>query len=892
MPESNKARGAVDWPARQTSNAGPDPRFERITRTARRLLGMPIAYVSVMEGESQWFKSQQGLEAAALPQCLAFCAQTMGCDAPFIVEDAAADPLGKAPYIRFYAGAALHDSTGLRIGTIAVLDRIARTLSADQLDILRDLAQWAESEFDNPDMRQALLVAQENESRLNAMVDSVSDGIITLDQYGLIASLNRAATRIFGFQPEEVIGQNIKVLMPTSYHQAHDGYLQNFRDTGKTRVIGMDRAVTGQRKDGSLFAMELTVNEMWLNGHRGFAGIIRDITARRENERKLSESSALLQTVMSSTSSFVYVRDLAGRFLYVNKEYENVFGFACGEVIGKTLEEVFPADLAASNRAKDRAVTSGDPSLRLEDEVQIDDSNRTFLVVRSPLLNEHGEVYGACGVGTDITQRKQAEHIKNEFISTVSHELRTPLTSIRGSLGLLTGGVLGEMPERAKSLLAIANNNCERLVRLINDILDIEKIESGNMRFDIVTQPLLPLVKQAVDAVQDFAAQFQVKLELPSNTADALVAVDADRIVQVIINLLSNAAKFSPAGSSVQVRLARLPGFMRLSVIDHGQGIEQKFRERIFQKFAQADSSDTRQKGGTGLGLSISRAIVERHHGSIDFNSAPDADTEFYFELPLVAGAVGGATSHGRILICEDDRDIARLLGLMLSQAGLSSDIAYDAEQARRLLADGHYEAMTLDLALPREDGLSLLRWMRGQEGTRNLPVIIVSARAEEGRKKLTGGAVGIIDWIPKPIDETRLLATLREIVHGYKDNAPRVLHVEDDPDLVKVVSTMLEPDFTVEHAATLAEARRKLATECFNLILLDLLLPDGHGSELLGTLPRLNAATPVVIFSVEEANQPMIDSVRAALVKSRTSNEQLLAILHELIRQSHAGEG
>jgi DNA-binding response OmpR family regulator len=136
------------------------------------------------------------------------------------------------------------------------------------------------------------------------------------------------------------------------------------------------------------------------------------------------------------------------------------------------------------------------------------------------------------------------------------------------------------------------------------------------------------------------------------------------------------------------------------------------------------------------------------------------------------------------------------------------------------------------------------------------------------------------------------LLATLREIVHGYKDNAPRVLHVEDDPDLVKVVSTMLEPDFTVEHAATLAEARRKLATECFNLILLDLLLPDGHGSELLGTLPRLNAATPVVIFSVEEANQPMIDSVRAALVKSRTSNEQLLAILHELIRQSHAGKG
>jgi signal transduction histidine kinase len=301
-------------------------------------------------------------------------------------------------------------------------------------------------------------------------------------------------------------------LMPSRYHEAHDGYLKNFRDTGKTRVIGQDREVTGQRKDGSLFPMELSVNEMWLHGRRGFAGIIRD-----------------------------------------------------------------------------------------------------------------------------VTERMRMEKIKNEFISTVSHELRTPLTSIRGSLGLLTGGVMGEIPERAQCLLSIANANCERLVRLVNDILDMEKMESGHMHFRLVTQRMLPLVEEACAATRDFAAQYQVSFELQADAPNASVTVDGDRIVQVIVNLLSNAAKFSPPGGKVQLRLTRSAQSLRLSVIDQGEGIEESFRERVFLKFAQADSSDTRQKGGTGLGLPISRAIIERHHGRIDFNSAPGMGSEFYFEVPLAA---------------------------------------------------------------------------------------------------------------------------------------------------------------------------------------------------------------------------------------------------------------
>ncbi|GAB3542383.1 hypothetical protein GCM10027343_14250 [Noviherbaspirillum agri] len=866
-------------------------RLDRLVRHAQRASGASIAFLAMGRADEPHVVAQQELGAAELQYCRTFCACTPDGEAPLIVENAADDPrFSSLPHatgaarLCFYAGWPLMDRDGRRLGTLAVLDPSPRTLDAGEREALHDLALWASSELDRQALRRSLTAAREHQSRLHTVIHNMAEGIITLNGHGQIVSMNRAAMRIFGYEPEEVIGLSINKLMPSKYHMTHDGYLQKFRDTGKTRVIGLDREVTGRRKDGSEFAMAITVNEMWLNGQRGFAGIVRDVSEHRDNQRKLRETSALLQAVMSSTAAFVYVRDLEGRFMFINKEYERVFNVTSEQVLGKTLDEVFPAAVAQHNREKDHAVLEGGDSSRLEDELRLENGRHTFLVVRKPLVNERGEVYGVCGAGTDITLRKQAEQFKNEFISTVSHELRTPLTSIRGSLGLLIGGVAGAMPERAKTLIDIAHNNCERLVRLINDILDIEKIESGHMRFDMSRQHLLPLVEQAMAATRDYAAQFDVTFALQADAADAVVNADGDRIVQVIVNLLSNAAKFSPQGACVQLQLAHHAGGVRLSVIDRGPGIAEEFRPRIFQKFAQADSSNTRQKGGTGLGLSISRAIIERHRGSIGFRSMPGEGTAFHFDLPLSATGDSSAPQPGCVLVCEDDPDIARLLAMMLQQAGMRSDIVHDAVQARRRLTEGDYAAMTLDLSLPREDGLSLLRWIREQDKTRDLPVVVVSARAEEGRKTLTGGAVGIVDWIPKPIDEGRLVSALHNAIRSARDGAPRVLYVEDDHDLKQVVAALLEPAYSLEHASTLAEAQEKLSVECFSLILLDLHLADGDGLELLGSLPARNAATPVVVFSAEEADRATIDQVRAVLVKSRTSNEQLLAVLQELM--------
>ena len=358
--------------------------------------------------------------------------------------------------------------------------------------------------------------------------------------------------------------------------------------------------------------------------------------SQRESERKLRENMSLIQAVMDSTGSYVHVRDLKGCFLYVNKEYEKVFRLSRESLIGKSIEDIFPPDLAQQYRTNERTVMQTGMVLRTEVAVMQEDGLHTYLVVRSPLFNEIGEVYGACGVGTDITEHKKIEQMKNEFISTVSHELRTPLTSICGSLDLLVSGMVEGVPVHVRSLLEIANNNCERLVRLINDILDIEKIESGGMRFQMVAQRMLPLVEQAIAATQPYAEQFRVNLTLQPDAENCHVMADADRMIQVIVNLLSNAAKFSPAGAEVEIRLTQASDQVRLTVTDHGEGIPKGFHARIFHNLAQADASDTREKGGTGLGLSISKAIVEEHNGRIGFHSEPGYGAEFYVELPSV----------------------------------------------------------------------------------------------------------------------------------------------------------------------------------------------------------------------------------------------------------------
>lgn len=224
---------------------------------------------------------------------------------------------------------------------------------------------------------------------------------------------------------------------------------------------------------------------------------------------------------------------------------------------------------------------------------------------------------------------------KNEFISTVSHELRTPLTSIRGALALVVSGAAGQLPDKAKELLAVAHRNSERLVHIVNDILDAEKVEAGKMRVNMQTVPVLPFLEQAIAYNEPYAKKFGARFTLQEAPADAIIMADPDRLMQVMSNLLSNAAKFSPPGRDTLVRAREQDGQLVIDVQDFGPGIPEEFIPHVFEKFAQARNTSAPRHEGTGLGLNLSRQLVELMQGQISFTTQPGRGTTFHIFLPL-----------------------------------------------------------------------------------------------------------------------------------------------------------------------------------------------------------------------------------------------------------------
>ncbi len=610
--------------------------------------------------------------------------------------------------------------------------------------------------------------------RLSAVIDNVVDGIITIDAVGNIESFNRAAKIIFGYSEAEVIGKNVKMLMPDPYQREHDGYLDNHNKTGEKKIIGIGREVVGKRKDNSTFPMELAVSEISLDKVKHFVGIVRD-----------------------------------------------------------------------------------------------------------------------------ITERKRIEQMQKEFISTVSHELRTPLTSISGSLGLVLGGVTGTLPEKAKELLNIANNNSDRLIHLINDILDIEKMSAGKMQFDFNVVDIIPVISQAIDANRGYGEKLKVVFTFNSSSSTPLmVRVDEKRIEQVMSNLLSNAAKYSPADEQVVITLEALEQEVRISVHDQGKGIPEEFKSKIFSKFAQADSSDTRQKGGTGLGLNITKAIVEQHQGQVDFHCEQGQGTTFSVTLPLwqeekllpsLSGNPDNVDQKPLILIIEDDKDVSRLLAMMIEKSNYRCHQAYDYQQAKDLIAANQYDVVTLDLVIPGGDGLSLLQELRNEDATRKLPVIVVSAPNSDNENIQASDGLEIIDWIEKPINPERLINSIHASLATSVPKKSRILHVEDDPDITMIVSSLLSDDYQMQQASTLAQARQLIDKEKFDLVLLDVGLPDGSGLDLLNQLNNNDYNIPVVIFSAQDIPESVARQVTATLTKSKTDNDKLIQQIHAVINRKNS---
>ncbi|GAA0620528.1 hypothetical protein GCM10009422_15230 [Brevundimonas kwangchunensis] len=485
----------------------------------------------------------------------------------------------------------------------------------------------------------------------------------------------------------------------------------------------------------------------------------------------------------------------------------------------------------------------------------------------------------------DISERRRVEEMKQQFVSTVSHELRTPLTSIAGSLGLLAGGAAGELGDKAGRLIGIAQANSQRLVRLINDILDIEKAESGQMTLDMSELDLRQIAERSIDSVRGFADGLGVSLTLQEGPI-AQVRGDEDRLIQVVVNLLSNAAKFSPTGGAVSISVQPETRIARLSVSDQGPGIPDEFRSRIFSKFAQADSSDTRAKSGTGLGLAIAREIAERHGGRLWFESAAGEGATFHLDLPLsLETTVETTTERPRLLIVEDDPDAAEILRAMLDQDGFTADVVPTAREALTAVRDNGYDAVLVDLQLPDANGIGLIRALRAQAATRDIPVVVVSADIARGLAR--GRSLEVVDWLEKPFDQTRLRSAVTGILQRLETRRPTILHVDDDVDILSVTASALAGAADIIPATSLSEARQKLADIHPDLVILDLGLPDGSGLELLSDLEdETGKTTPVVVYSAQEMDAALGHKVEAVLVKSRTSLANLARTVRRLTQK------
>ncbi len=377
---------------------------------------------------------------------------------------------------------------------------------------------------------------------------------------------------------------------------------------------------------------------------------------------------------------------------------------------------------------------------------------------------------------------RRSERVKDEFVSVVGHELRTPLTSIRGSLGLLAGGLVGELPQEAANMVALAMDNTDRLVRLVNDILDIERMDSGRLPLQRAPVGVGELVRHSVQALQGTAQDAGVRLHVDIQELE--VCADADRIVQTLVNLLSNAIKFSPRESSVTVEVSEGDGCARFSLTDSGRGIPPDQLEAIFERFNQVDVTDAREKGGSGLGLAIARGIVGSHGGRLWAESSPGAGSTFLLHAPAcgrarsllgrrahAAGAERGATGGGtrmspRLLLVEDDESIRTIAHMSLERiGGWSVAEAASGEDALRVLAGGEkFDAVVMDVMMPGLDGPATLRRLREDALLTDTPVVFLTAKAQRAERERLN-ALGAAGVIAKPFDPLRLADELAQML-------------------------------------------------------------------------------------------------------------------------------
>ncbi|ESA35723.1 pas domain s-box [Leptolyngbya sp. Heron Island J] len=613
-------------------------------------------------------------------------------------------------------------------------------------------------------------------------------------------------------------------------------------------------------------------------------------------EAALRESEARFRTVANSAPVLLWMTDANKRYTFLNQTWLTFTGRSLEHERGNGWDEgIHPDD---RDRCLATYANAFDTRRMFEMEYRLrrhDGQYRWLLTRGIPRFSPDGSFAGYIGTCIDISDRHDVEKLKDEFISVVNHELRTPLTSILGSLDLLASGVLNSKPEKGQRMLQIAANNADRLVRLINDMLDIERIESGKMTLNKQVCDGAELMSTAVDEIRSLATQADIQLSV--TPLPVRVWADPDRILQVFTNLLSNAIKFSSPGDTVELtatieagqatadstneRLAVSTQQVRFQVKDQGRGIPADKLKTIFDRFQQVDASDSRKRGGTGLGLAVCRSIVHHHGGSIWVKSILDQGSTFFFSLPVLPSPTplpACKQEQPLVLVCDDDPSVQTVIATMLEHQQYRVMTVSSGQAAVAQAAAQRPQVILLNLLMPGMSGWETLAALKARSQTRNIPVIILSGLSPEEGAHLSAE---ISDWIVKPPDEAILFRALQQALAPLPQDI-RVLIVEDDLDLAQVLIAMFERHGITPHHAATGQAGIHLSQQVMpDLLVLDLALPESNGFAVVDWLRQHNqlCRVPLVIYTAKDLDDAERQQLRLGqtlfLTKGRVSPDE-----------------
>ena len=709
---------------------------------------------------------------------------------------------------------------------------------------------------------------RENEEHLRLLVNGVRDyAILMLDPSGQVASWNQGAERIKGYKANEIVGRHFSIFYPPEDVQGGKPEHELLRAIAEGRYQEEGWRI---RKDGSRFWADVVITALTdgTGKLRGFSKITRDVTDRKRVEDALEKSKENLRALLELAPDAVVTVDEQGTIVLVNGQTEKLFGYQRHELLGERIEKLIP-ERVRDGHSQHRASYSRKPCTRpmgagLELYALRKDGTE-FPVEISLGTIQTSEGFRVISSIRDVSERKKTQRqieqqnreleirnreaeratkLKSKFLATMSHELRTPLNAIVGFSELLAEGTAGELNDKQKRFVGHIKQGSAHLLQLINDILDLSKIEAGQLELRCDEFQIGDALPEVLSTIRPLAIAKNIQVEHDLKTERPVYA-DRIRFKQILYNLLSNAVKFTPKGGRIRIDCVDKEGFICIAVNDTGIGIRAEEQELIFEEFRQVEGSKNAPVEGTGLGLAITKRLVEQQGGRISLESAPGKGSQFTFTLP--AGSAVSETRpvnesenlrvgprRGRskplVLIVDDELPARELLASYLEEEYQTATAASGAEavkKALQLLPD----TITLDVLMSGGNGFETLVALRKSPETANIPIIIVSIVDQ----KQVGFALGAADYLIKPIRKPVLLETIRKHVLPHTDDDAAVLLVDDDPRTLELLEeTLRSAGYETQSVRTGARALEVLSSKFVSAVLLDLLMPGMDGFQVI----------------------------------------------------------